>query len=65
MKIVLRSLLNLILYVNANYTTPFMTKTCYKSTSWQAEPAFFGREAADRAVWNPTKDFFESLFMTQ
>ena len=37
----------------------------YKSTSWRAERAFFGREAADRERrsrhMNPTKDFFESL----
>ena len=46
--------------------------TCYKSTSWRAERAFFGRKVADReqqsrersssrAIWNPTKDFFQSL----
>ena len=41
-----------------------------KSTSWRAERALFGRKAADRerrsrerspAIWNPTKDFFETL----
>ena len=46
--------------------------TCYKSTSWRAERAFFGRKVADReqrsrersssrAIWNPTKEFFQSL----
>ena len=46
--------------------------TCYKSTSWRTERAFFGRKVADheqrsrersssRAIWNPTKDFFQSI----
>ena len=35
--------------------------TCYKSTSWRAERAFFGRKVADRERRSLTKDFFESL----
>ena len=46
--------------------------TCYKSSSWRAERAFFGRKVVDReqqsrerssscTIWNPTKDLFESL----
>ena len=45
--------------INVNSTTDLLQVDLL---NWWAERALFGREAAKlRAIWNPTKDFFESL----
>ena len=55
-------LVQMKLEVSSNiYSGIFALYTCYKSTSWRAERALFGREAADR---ERHKYFFESLIRT-